>query len=312
MKQDQFTESEDFVEQMWGREIDKRFSFYAVFWSELIGKSKSGGKPDQRLRGYGLRFPPAMAREKQEFVLDHYRKICQTHYALFCHLAGAHYELSRLRKYLPASHKHSFVYFETLGNLYYRMGSALEMLLLLWGWFYELRNESPYKARSFSKSVKKQFQKDLEAYHLARSYKELQRQVVCYQKAFVHLQRFATVAQDNRVYVPKACKKRYPFLERESFRELVECKQKAAEDLESVEIFANCLHAEYLKNLKGWLEHRSITIKFKASRTGLTEPAESDIAGEETQSTTATSAATRVEEKTKDLLTSLSKAASKE
>jgi hypothetical protein len=89
MKHDLFTDSEDFVEQLWGREIDKRFSFYAVFWSEFIGKGKSGGRSDQKLRGYGLRFPAATVREKQEFVLDQYRKICQTHYALFCHLAGA-------------------------------------------------------------------------------------------------------------------------------------------------------------------------------------------------------------------------------
>jgi hypothetical protein len=312
MKQDLFGESEDFVERIWAREIDKRFSFYAVFWSELIGKGKSGGKPDQSLKGYGLRFPPAMAKEKQEFVLDQYRKICQTHYALFCHLAGAHYELSRLRKHLPQNHKQSFVYFETLGNLYYRMGSAMEMLTLLWGWFYELRNESAYKPRGFMKSVKKQFQKDLETYHLTPSYKELLRQVVSYQKAFAHLQRFATVAQDNRVYVPKVSKKRYPFLERESFRELIECKQKAAEDLESLEIFANCLHAEYLKNLKSWLGHRSISIKFKINRTASAEPTQSDDATEEAQSLRPALAATRTDDKAKDLPILASKAVSKE
>ena len=282
MKHDLFTDSEDFVEQLWGREIDKRFSFYAVFWSEFIGKGKSGGKSDQKLRGYGLRFPAATVREKQEFVLDQYRKICQTHYALFCHLAGAHYELSKLRRNPPKNHKQSFVYFETLGNLYYRLGSALEMLMLLWGWFYELRNESAYKPRSFSKSVKRQFEKDLGAYHLTRSYKELLRQVLFCQKAFSHLQRFATVAQGNRVYVPKLCKKRHPFFDKESFKELVECKQKAGEDLEALEIFANCLQAEYLKNLKDWFEHRSIAIKYgKASRTGLLEPTESEEQVEE-------------------------------
>jgi len=278
MKHDLFNDSEDFVEQMWGREIDKRFSFYAVFWSEFIGKSKVGGRSDPGIRGYGLRFPSAISREKQDFIANQYRKICQTHYALFCHLAGAHYEISRLRQSPPRNPKQSFVYFETLGNLYYRLGGALELLKLLWGCFYELRNESAYKPKNFAKSVTRQFEKDLDAYHLNRSYKELLRQLDSFQKAFSHLQRFAAVAQGNRVFVPKLCKKRYPFFDKESLKELVECKQKAQEDLESLEIFANCLHAEYLKNLKGWLEHRSITIKYvKAGRAGLLEPTESEL-----------------------------------
>jgi hypothetical protein len=285
MRHDLFTDSEDFVEQIWGREIDKRFSFYAVFWSEFVGKSKAGGRSDPGIRGYGLRFPAAMAKEKQEFIGNQYRKICQTHYALFCHLAGAHYEISRLRQSPPKSHKQSFVYFETLGNLYSRLGSAIEVLRQLWGWFYELRNESPYKPRSFAKSVKRQFERDLGAYHLTRSYKELLRQVVFYQKAFSYLQRFATLTQGNRVHVPRLCKKRYPFFDKESFKELVECKQKALEDLEALEIFANCLQAEYLKNLKSWLEHRSISIKdIKTARTGLLEPTESEGAPEAAQS----------------------------
>jgi hypothetical protein len=277
MKHDLFNDSEDVVEQMWGREIDKRFSFYAVFWSEFIGKTKAGGRSDPGIRGYSLRFPAALSKEKQEFITGQYRKICQTHYALFCHLAGAHYEISRLRQSPPKNAKQSFVYLETLGNLYYRLGSAIGLLRLLWGWFYELRNESAYKPKSFAKSVKRQFEKDLAAYHLNRSYKELLKQVASYQTAFSWLQRFATVAQGNRVYVPKLCKKRYPFFDKESFKELVECKQKALEDLEAVEIFANCLQAEFLKNLKGWLEHRSISIKYvKTNRAGLLEPTESD------------------------------------
>jgi hypothetical protein len=153
----------------------------------------------------------------------------------------------------------------------------MEFIRLLWGWFYELRNDSPYKPKSFAKSVRRQFEKDLAAYHLNPSYKELLRQVESYQRAFSQLQRFATLPKGNRVYVPKLCKKRYPFFDKESFKELVECKQKAVEDLEALEIFANCLQAEYLKNLRGWLEHRSISIKdIKTARTGLLEPGESD------------------------------------
>ena len=276
MKHDLLTDSDDFVEQMWGHEIDKRFSFYGVFWSEFVGGTKAGGGSEPGVRGYGLRFPVALPKERREFIAGQYRKICQTHYALFCHLAGAHYEISRLRKNPPRSPKQSFLYFETLGNLYFRLGGALEMLRLLWGWFYELRNECAYKPKSFAKSVKRQFEKDLAAYNLSQSYKELLRQVESYQKAFSYLQRFSTVVKDNRVYVPKVCKKRYPFFEKETFKELVECKQKAVEDLETLEIFANCLQAEYLKDLKSWLDHRSISVKYVKSKTGLLESTESD------------------------------------
>jgi len=302
MKHDLFADSEDLVEQMWGREIDKRFSFYAVFWSEFIGKNGSGRKPDQRSRGYGLRFPAAVVREKQEFILDHYRRICQTHYSLFCHLAGAHHELAKLRKNLPRNPKQSFVYFETLGNLYYRMSSSIEMLQLLWGWLYELKNEAAYKPKSFTKSVQKQFQKDLESYHLTRSYKELLRQIVSFEKAFCRLQRFATVTRGNRVYAPKVCKKRYPFLVKENSHEWVECRQKATEDLEALEIFANCLQVEYLKGLKAWLEHRSISIKYvKANRTGSMENTELEAGVEKVPSSKAVQVEPSPEDEIKDL-----------
>jgi hypothetical protein len=276
MKHDLFSDSDDFVEQTWAREIDKRFSFYAIFWSEFIGKNRAGAKPDQMLKGYGLRFPGAMMKEKQEFILGQYRRICHAHYALFCHLAGAHHELSRLRRARarPQDPMKSFVYFETLGNLYSRMASALEILVHLWGCFYELRNEAAYKPRTFLKVTQRQFEKDLESYHLMRSYKELLKQVVHYQRAISYLQRYTTTVQDSRAYIPKTCKKRYPFFQ--NFEELVECKQKATEDLEALEIFINCLHSEYLRNMKDWLANRSISVKYlQQPRTSLFEPTES-------------------------------------
>lgn len=92
-----YKDTKDCIEQLYKREILKKFSSYGVCWDQFIGVNEN--QKTGYLKPYGLIIPPSL-RMKAKEIRNAYLEFSYAHYTLFCHLAGAHFQLKELKKSL--------------------------------------------------------------------------------------------------------------------------------------------------------------------------------------------------------------------
>ena len=122
--------TKDAIEQLYSHVVLKGFPLYATFWEKFIGvkdKSVRGF-----LRPYGLKIPAVLRSEKKE-INNIYLEITYIHYTLFCHLAGAHYQIDELKKSLQdiCSKQRHFKHWEAFENIYFHLGVVMNQLYQL-------------------------------------------------------------------------------------------------------------------------------------------------------------------------------------
>ncbi len=129
-------DSKDCIEQLFKKRILKKFPLYATFWNIFIGnKEKAPLKP------YGLKIPASLKTRKKD-IASTYLEITYSHYTLFCHLAGAHFQLKELKrslKYKNPWEKH-FRHWEHFEVFYIHLGNAMYQVYHLWKLLFLFKN----------------------------------------------------------------------------------------------------------------------------------------------------------------------------
>jgi hypothetical protein len=121
--------SKDGVERLYADEVSKNFPNYAIFWEKYIGNPYSkSGKP------YVYKYPVTMSDQEKQRIETSYLKIQMSHYTLFCHIAGAHFQLKQLESALmeKESDEQYFRSCEHYDVGYIHIGSVFYVVRKLW------------------------------------------------------------------------------------------------------------------------------------------------------------------------------------
>jgi hypothetical protein len=118
-------DSHDEIEKLYAGSVLASFPSYARFWEALVGRKE--GQVD--LVPFGLKFPNRVPNSNRKALEKSYHRIVLGHYAIFCELAGAHYQLdvARTASDQASPDRRLFDFLEAFTNFYNHLGTVRYM-----------------------------------------------------------------------------------------------------------------------------------------------------------------------------------------
>jgi hypothetical protein len=254
--------TKDMVEQLYGSEITKLFPNYAKFWEEFIGDPKKGIPVP-----YGLLFDSSICAKDREQINEIYNEICMSHYSLFCHLAGTHFQLENLKNILKLdnSKRKYFQHWETFEVCYFHLGSAFYQMYHLWGLIFLLKKEVTRDANGqFRPSVKEKLKNYLNNEgqgSLCGKIDELDEGIKDLRDSIVHFSRGAAKIVSDEFWIPFKIEQR-TWARQHRTNKWLETFRKIKKDLEETEKLINSIHGFLIKEFREFL----ITSRIKVNR----------------------------------------------
>jgi hypothetical protein len=131
------TDTRDVIERIFMRKILINFPAYAEFWNEYIGLNKN--PRTSYLKPYGLIIPSSTLNKEE--IRKTYLEMSYASYTLFCHLAGAHYQLKLLRSSLrkTSPEQRHFSHWEHFEIFYMHLGIVMYQLYHVWSSFFLIK-----------------------------------------------------------------------------------------------------------------------------------------------------------------------------
>lgn len=215
-------DSKDAIEQLYGSVILKYFPNYEVFWGKFIGNPNA-----ERIEPYRYVFPSSIESNEKNRILREYERVQMVHYSLFCHLAGAHFQLKGLEntENIQDSKVRYFKHWEHFEVGYMHLGSVFYMLESLWKIVLKLKGY-PDKFR------------DIEAYlglkgknELMKALDEFTTFVKIRRDQAVHYGRMFARSHKGRFYVPLEVHRDMKWSELHKTAEWIETVVKLREDI---------------------------------------------------------------------------------
>ena len=90
-------DTNDPIERAYAADVLSLFPNYGVFWRKFVGVRQQPSFPS-RIFPYGLLFPNSFREDERIRVEQAYEETTMAHYSLFCHLAGAHFQIKQLEQ----------------------------------------------------------------------------------------------------------------------------------------------------------------------------------------------------------------------
>jgi hypothetical protein len=265
MKGASFDKSNDSIQKLYGRAILKEFPNYEMLWSKFIGEIRD--IKNNRLRSYGLVFPTQLQIGKRRYIGTHYERFCMAHYALFCNLAGAHYQLENMKDSLTINDEDEkyFKHWECFETCYSHLEMAFYQLYHMWGIMFLLRGVGKItedKEGRLNGSIKHALIKFLST-RSRKSIKEINRLDECI-KALrdntTHFARVASIYISGQYYIPYNIMININWNRQFRCRQWIETTKRIESDLISTERLLNRIHPFMTKELDDFLKSKNIKI----------------------------------------------------
>lgn len=251
-----FQNTKDPVEQQFNVKITKYFPQYSVFWSKFIGDPKKESPTP-----YGLLFDKSIKSEDIRRIEDIYEEICMSHYSLFCHLAGAHFQKDNLNDALTKGKY--FDYWEAFEVCYFHLGSAFYQMYHLWGLLFLLKAEVTRNSEGyFHPGVKSKLKGYLEGRgktDLSTKIDELDEEIKDLRDNIVHYARTAARSIFGVPCIPRKIDQKTWKKQRES-REWVKTPSKVQRDLKQTEVLINEIHIFLIEEFNDYLNTKGIIV----------------------------------------------------
>ena len=246
-------DSKDTIEQLYGSVILKNFPNYETFWRKFIGNPNA-----QKPEPYKYIFPPSTDAQLKDKIQKQYEKIQITHYSLFCHFAGSHFQLKELEstENLNDPKERYFRHWEHFEVGYLHLGSVFYLLEVLWNIVIKLRSISQYKfGERFLRSKGKS--------GLAHRLKEAKENVRTMRDLIVHRGRaFTSFRHKGKFYIPLRVSMDMLWSQSIEVTEWLETTQKLAEDIIETEKLINDIHTFLISEYGNFIKSKNIKIDY--------------------------------------------------
>jgi hypothetical protein len=250
------TDTKDAIEKLYQSAILTNFPNYAVFWNKFIGVkiSKKG-----KLLPYGLKFPAGILANQKKSISSNYRELTMTHYSLFVHLAGVHYQLAELKKTpIKKSRQSYFKHFENFETCYMHLGIVFDLLYHLWDIMFDLRGIGRNNARrNLERFLTNKHKK-----YLWVEFKKLNNNSIVLRNNITHFARVASIISNGECFVPEITKKNINWEKQWNFRNWKNTTIKTDQDLNNCETTLNELHSVLITEFSDYLNSLGIVIKY--------------------------------------------------
>lgn len=246
-------DSKDAIEQLYGDEILKCFPNYEAFWLEFIGNPKA-----KQVGAYEYMFPSSMAPSERNEILRGYERIQMVHYSLFCHFAGAHFQLKELEntENIKNAVERYFRQLEHYETAYVHLGSAFYMLKSLWKKVLKLQRY-PTKFRELEKFLTLKGEKEL-----AKRMDEVEDTVKIRRDQAVHYGRMSTLPCKGKFYVPLEPHRDMKWSEAQEIEEWMDSIVSLRQDLTKTENVINALHQILISEYEEFISQKNIQIDY--------------------------------------------------
>lgn len=244
-------DSKDPLEQLYGNTILKNFPNYERFWVKFIGDPKA-----ERSEPYEYVFPSNMETEKESIVKE-YERIQMVHYSLFCHLAGAHFQLRELENALDIKdrmEKH-FRHWEHFEVGYVHLGSVFYMLESLWRIVLKL-NKYPSDFRHIDAYLKLKGKDGL----ISRI-EEVKTSLTIRRDQAVHYGRMFAWSDTDRFYVPLKVHRDMKWSNGNKITGWIPTDTILGDDILETEKLINALHGILIGEYEDFIIKKGIEIK---------------------------------------------------
>jgi len=248
-------DSKDSIEQLYGNVILKYFPNYEIFWLKFIGNPKAKG-----VRAYTYVFPSSMNLEEQYKILRGYERIQMVHYSLFCHLAGAHFQLKELQntENIQDKKERYFRHWESYETAYVHLGSVFYMLQSLWKIGLKLRRY-PTKFRELKHYLTLKGMGEL-----VKRIDDVETIVKIRRDQAVHYGRMLAFPHKGRFYVPLEVYRDMKWSEANKIKKWIGSIASLREDLIETEKLINDLHQILISEYEGFITQKGIQIDYGA------------------------------------------------
>jgi hypothetical protein len=246
--------SKDSVEQLYGDDVLKHFPNYEKFWVEFIGNPKA-----DQVEPYKYRYPDNMTTEERNRIEKSYLKIRMSHYTLFCHLAGAHFqekELKNARSVKDPNEKY-FRCCEHFEAAYMHIGSAFYVLATLWNTVLKLI-EHREGGRGFDKLER--FLNAKGKSELVKGLKEIDEDIMNRRHLPVHYGRVIAMWYQGEMYVPLKVREEMLWSQGNETTEWRRSDSQLHSDLVQTEKLINELHEILIEEYRGFITSKNIVI----------------------------------------------------
>ena len=250
-------ETKDAIEQLYGSEITDLFPNYSVFWEAFVGDPKKSVPLP-----YGLVYPQTMLPEKQGEIDEVYQEICMAHYSLFCHLAGAHFQLESLLKSvkLDDPRRKYFEHWEAFEVCYIHLGSALNQMYHVWGLLFLLKGEIERDRNGKLRGAKGKLKNYLSANghsSVCQNIDQLDEEIKKLRDNIIHYSRGASELHFGEYYIPLEITQE-TWQNQHQSEEWQETSRKVRSDIEATERLINKIHTFLIKELGDLLKSEKI------------------------------------------------------
>ena len=246
-------DSKDAIEQLYGSVILKYFPNYEVFWGKFIGNPNT-----ERIEPYRYVFPSSIDSNEKNRILRGYERVQMVHYSLFCHLAGAHFQLKELEntENIQDSKERYFRHWEHFEVGYIHLGSIFYMLESLWKIVLKLKRY-PEKFR------------EIEAYlglkgknELMKALDEFTTFVRIRRDQAVHYGRMFAWLYKDKFHVPLEVHRDMKWSESMKTVKWVRTNIKLSEDIIETEKLTNDLHTFLISEYRDFINEEKIQIDY--------------------------------------------------
>lgn len=260
-------DTKDCIEQLYQTKILKNFPAYAEFWEKFIGVKTSIQRGHSSLRPYGLIIPSSLRSEAKN-IRKIYGEISYTHYSLFCHLAGAHFQLGKLRQSLKAkiSAKRHFKHWEHFEVFYLHLGITMNQIYHLWGLVFLLKGRLTRNIEGEIKGAKRVLEELLvnrRKKYLWGRIDKIYKEIIILRNSITHFARVpSTSLPDGSYTIPRRVVKDIISWDKR-VKSGIKTTSKARKDLNNIEQLFNELHRVMLGELDNCLARKRIKINYK-------------------------------------------------
>lgn len=256
--------TKDPIEILYGSTVTTLFPNYAEFWCNYVGNPKF-----RVPKSYGLLYKSSVSETERKRRNDIYQEICMVHYSLFCHLAGAHFQIDNLRKIKKTTKswkKKYFEYWEAFEVGYFHLGSTFYQMYHLWGLYFLFRR---YVTRNpngrFNQGIKSLLKKYLIYYGekntLLKEMEELDDSVRIIRNNIVHFSRDASDFINKEFLIPAELEKNL-WSKKHKEKEWLDTFKLITEHLSRTEKMIDSIHLYLIVELIDYFIKEGIAVNY--------------------------------------------------
>jgi hypothetical protein len=250
------------IERAYSADVLNLFPEYGCFWQKFIGVKSHSDFPG-RIFSYGLRFPSDFEEGERTHIGQVYEEITMAHYSLFCHLAGAHFQIRQLERTIGLSNPQTnqIEHWEAFEVTYLHLGIVFNETHHLWNLLATLKDASTNSGTQLMKNVLVAANKP----KIYTEFEQLEIDIKARRNNVTHYSRGASWIWNGKLYVPLKQTQNTPWTVELQGKEWIETLPKAKTDLRYVEITINSIHAHLIELFETFLNEKRILVDYEES-----------------------------------------------